>query len=174
MPETVHEGLAHKFGHNIDTDQIYPARYIEITDPEEMGQHAMSGIEQSFAGSFRAGNIVIAGRNFGCGSSREHAVRSLKQIGVGVLIAESFARIFYRNAINLGLPAVRCPGVWDMVSNGDRVRVDLSSGSVTNLVTGARLEGEGLPVFVLKIFEAGGVVPLRRQDRLDRSSPSSS
>jgi 3-isopropylmalate/(R)-2-methylmalate dehydratase small subunit len=161
MP-AVAKGRAFVFGANVDTDQIYPGRYLELTDEADVGRHAMEGAAPDFVGRFRPGDIIVAGRNFGCGSSREHAVRTLKAVRAGAVLAESFARIFYRNAINIGLPVLVCPGVAAAVSDGDVLTVDAASGTVVNDTTGARLSAEPLSGFALNILSAGGIVELLR------------
>jgi len=153
-------GRAFLYGDNIDTDQIYPGRYLELVKPEEVAAHCLEGADPSFAKKMNAGDVVVAGRNFGCGSSREHAVITLVHAGVGVLIAESFARIFYRNAINLGLPLIVCPGITDRVKEGNILEVDLHGGLVKNLTTSEEIQGEKLSDYVLKILQNGGIKPL--------------
>ena len=155
-------GKAFVYGTNIDTDQIYPGRFLDLTDPQQIGEHAMAGVDPDFIKSFKPGDLVIAATNFGCGSSREHAVITLKALGVGAIVAESFARIFYRNAINLGVPALVCPGIGKLVSSGDRLSVDLIKGIVTNESTGAVLQGEPFSEYVLAILDNGGIKPMIR------------
>lgn len=155
-------GQAFVYGANVDTDQIYPGRFLDLTDPQQIGKHAMSGVDSNFVKKFQPGDIVVGATNFGCGSSREHAVITLKALGVGVIIAESFARIFYRNAINLGVPALVCPGIGKLVSSGDRLSVDLIKGIVTNESTGTVLHGEPFSEYVLTILGNGGIKPMIR------------
>jgi len=157
-------GKTYKFGDNIDTDQIYPGRYLELTEPGEIAGRAMAGCRAGFTAVFETGGIIVGGRNFGCGSSREHAAIALKHLGVAAVVAESFARIFFRNAINLGLPAIRCPGITAAVHEGDLIEVDVVTGSVVNLSQGGReLRGEKLPQFVLAILAHGGIIPMWQQ-----------
>jgi len=157
-------GRVWKFGDDVNTDVIYPGKYLPLTDPEEMAAHAFEGVRPEFAKEVKQGDIVVAGRYFGCGSSREQAATCLRALGVGVVVAESFARIFYRNAINQGLPILVCPGISEQVEEGQELEVDLRRGSVKNLTTGAVLQAQPLPEFVLGILEAGGLIPwLRRR-----------
>ena len=156
MLETI-KGKVYRFGNNIDTDQIYPGRYLELTEPEEMGRHAMKGADSGFAEAVKPGDIVLAGVNFGCGSSREHAVITLKAVGVGAVVAKSFARIFYRNAINQGLPVVEIPDLdLSKVKTGDEMTIDIKSG-IIELPSGEQLSFTPLPKSILEIYEAGGV-----------------
>jgi 3-isopropylmalate/(R)-2-methylmalate dehydratase small subunit len=150
-------GKAHTFGKNIDTDQIYPGRYLELVKPEDIGKHAMEGADPKFLEKYSKGDIIIADKNFGCGSSREHAAITLKTIGVGAVISESFGRIFYRNSINLGLPLMVCQGVKEFVEEGDKLEIDLEEGIVKNITKNKILKGEKLPEFVLEMMEAGGI-----------------
>lgn len=156
-------GRAHVFGDNLDTDQIYPGQYLELVEAGQIGQHAMEGADPNFAGVFQPGDIIVGGTNFGCGSSREHAAIALLAVGAGVILAESFARIFYRNAINLGLPLLVSPGIADHVSPGDTLRVDLAKGVVQNRNTGTELKAEPMSEYVFDILESGGIKPLVRK-----------
>lgn len=161
--ERVWTGAVTVVGDNIDTDQIYPGRFLEITDPKEIGSHCLCGVDEAIASSFPAGGIVVAGRNFGCGSSREHAPIALLNMGARAVLADSFARIFFRNAINLGLPCVVCKGLRDQVRDGQHVTVDLEAGTVTIQETGAVLPCERLGDQAEKILNAGGIKPMMRQ-----------
>ena len=163
MKETV-KGQAFVFGHNLDTDQIYPGRYLELTDAEDVGQHAMEGADPEFVQKFKAGDIIVAGKNFGCGSSREQAPYALKVRQVGVILAESFARIFYRNAINLGLPVLICPDISQQVTDGDVLTVDFASGGGLNERTGRKFQAEPLSEYAIKIIESGGIAPLIKKE----------
>jgi len=156
-------GRAWKFGDDVNTDLIIPGKYLELTDPEEMSRHAMEGVDPAFAERVGAGDIVVGGRNFGCGSSREHAPLALKYAGVGAVVAESYARIFYRNAINIGLPALECPGVSCAVEEGDLLEVDLAGGVVTNGRTGARIRFTPLPDFMVEVLNEGGLAAYIRR-----------
>lgn len=158
-------GRAHIFGDNIDTDQIYPGRYLELTDKTKIASHCMEGVRPGFHREIEKGDIIVAGRNFGCGSSREHAAITIKEAGIAAVVAESFARIFFRNAINLGLPLITCKGISKNVKGGNVLEIQLSSGKITNLDTGEVFEGEGLPDFVLKILESGGIKSLYKQNK---------
>ena len=153
-------GKALVLGDNIDTDQIYPGRFLELTDHKEIGTHCLAGVSEEIARNFPEGGIVVAGRNFGCGSSREHAPIALINMGASAVIADSFARIFYRNAINLGLPLFVCPGVSQRIADGQEVKLDLAAGTVT--VGEEIFEGQKIGDYAMGILEAGGIKPLFR------------
>ena len=150
-------------GDNIDTDQIYPGRFLAITDPAEIGSHCLEGVSKDIAPSFPQGGIVVAGRNFGCGSSREHAPIALLNMGAAAVLADSFARIFFRNAVNLGLPPVICKGISRHVQAGQTLTLDLDAGTVTVQETGEVLPCERLGDQAMKILEAGGIKPMMRK-----------
>ncbi len=152
------KGTAHTFGDHIDTDQIIPARYLVTTDPRELAQHCMETADPEFVKRVRPGDVMVAGVNFGCGSSREHAPVSIKGAGVSCVIAKSFARIFFRNAINLGLPVLECPEAVDGIEAGDEVEVDLSSGTIRNLTTEQVFKAKPFEPFMMELLEAGGLV----------------
>ena len=152
-------GRVWKYGDNVNTDYIIPGRYMELTDPREMAKHAMEGIDPAFIKKVQEGDVIVGGTNFGCGSSREHAPLALKYAGVGCVIAESYARIFYRNAVNIGLPAVECSGITLAVKQEDRLELDLGNGTVTNVTQGTKLKFMSLPPFMLEVLNAGGLVP---------------
>jgi 3-isopropylmalate/(R)-2-methylmalate dehydratase small subunit len=158
-------GTAFVYGANIDTDQIYPGGYLDLTDPEVVAQHAMERVDPDFVKEVKPGDMIVADTNFGCGSSREHAAVTLKASGIAVVLAESFARIFYRNAINLGLPLLVCPGIASLVKRGDRLSVDLAAGTVTNLTTSATAAAQPISAYVMAILENGGVKPMIRKQR---------
>lgn len=158
--QKVIKGKAFVFGANIDTDQIYPGRYLELTDAHKVAKHTMEGIDPGFVKEFQPGDIVVASTNFGCGSSREHAAVALKAVGTGAILADSFGRIFYRNAINLGIPLLVCPRIHDLVKKGDMIKIDLSTGQVTNETTGVTTQAQPLSDYVLKILESGGIKPM--------------
>ncbi|RJS89604.1 3-isopropylmalate dehydratase small subunit [Candidatus Bathyarchaeota archaeon] len=157
------EGRVWKYGDNVNTDVILPGKYLVITDPVELGRHAMEGVDRDFSRKVRRGDVIVGGRNFGCGSSREHAPLALKAVGVGAVVAESLARIFYRNAINLGLPALECRGVSGLVQEGDLIVVDVLRGEVRNPRTGRSLRITPLPEFIVSILRAGGLIPYLRE-----------
>jgi 3-isopropylmalate/(R)-2-methylmalate dehydratase small subunit len=152
------KGKVWKFGDNINTDLIIPGRFMELSDPKEMAKHAMEGVDPIFSEKVNEGDFIVGGKNFGCGSSREHAPIALKHSGVGGVVAESFARIFYRNSINIGLPVIECPGVSEMVNVNDEIEIDITGGTIFNVTTGASLSFSPLPEFMLKILEEGGLV----------------
>ncbi|HUV55542.1 MAG TPA: 3-isopropylmalate dehydratase small subunit [Candidatus Krumholzibacteriaceae bacterium] len=158
------KGKAWNYGDDVNTDFILPGIYLELTDPDEMGRHAMEGIDPGFAGKVQPGDIVIGGRNFGLGSSREHAPIALKHSGVGAVVAEGFARIFYRNAANLGLPALECPDVSKEIKTGDTVEVDLTEGVIT-VNGGKQLWFKPVPEFMMEILEAGGLREYIKKNR---------
>ncbi len=153
-------GKALVFGKNIDTDQIFPGRYLELHDPADISKHVMAGASPEFAEKVVNGDIIVASTNFGCGSSREQAAIAIKHAGVGAIVAESFARIFYRNCINLGIPLLVCPGIGAITGEGDQITVDLATGAVHNLTKGTTTQGEALSEHVMNIIAAGGVKPM--------------
>jgi 3-isopropylmalate/(R)-2-methylmalate dehydratase small subunit len=157
------------YGDNVDTDVIIPARYLLTTDEAELGKHALEDLDPAFAGGVSHGDILVVGANFGCGSSREHAPLALKGAGVGAVVAASFARIFFRNAVNVGLPILVCPAAADFTEPGDDVRIDAAAGVFFNDTRGRRSDGEQLPAFVQDIVACGGLVGWTRK-RLEIAS----
>jgi 3-isopropylmalate/(R)-2-methylmalate dehydratase small subunit len=151
-------GKTIKFGDNINTDVIIPGKYLELIDPEELGRHALEGLDPTFVNRAREGVILVGGKNFGCGSSREQAPIALKSAGVRCVLAGSFARIFYRNSINIGLPALECPSISEKVDDGDLLSVDLKTGTVENQTKGTSLNTSPLPQFILNLLEEGGLI----------------
>lgn len=151
-------GTVFKYGDNVDTDVIIPARYLNSSDPKELAAHCMEDIDKEFIHKVKAGDIVVAEKNFGCGSSREHAPIALKAAGVSCVIAETFARIFYRNAINIGLPIIECPAASKGIEQGDEVEVDFDSGMIYDRTKGTEFKGQAFPEFMQKIIEAEGLV----------------
>lgn len=151
-------GKVHKFGDNVDTDVIIPARYLNSTDARELAAHCMEDIDAEFVHKVQSGDIVVAGANFGCGSSREHAPLVIKTCGVSCVIAATFARIFYRNAINIGLAILECPQAAAEIADGDDVSVDFDSGVITDNTTGKTYQAEPFPPFIQKIIENGGLM----------------
>ncbi len=157
------EGKVWKYGDNVDTDVIIPARYLVTSDPQALAAHCMEDIDETFAKQVQAGDIIVGGRNFGCGSSREHAPISIKAAGVSCVVAESFARIFFRNAINIGLPILESAEAAREAQKGDVLRVDLLAGTITNLRNGKTYQAAPYPPFVLEIIKAGGLVAYARR-----------
>ena len=152
------KGKVFKYGDNVDTDVIIPARYLAIADPRELAEHCMEDIDKDFVKKVQPGNIMVAGKNFGCGSSREHAPIAIKAAGVSCVIAETFARIFYRNAINIGLPIIECPEASRKIQNGDEVEIDFNTGVIQDLTTGESFQGQAFPEFMQKIIAAEGLI----------------
>lgn len=152
------KGHVFKYGDNVDTDVIIPARYLNSSDPAELAQHCMEDIDKDFIRRISPGDLIVADKNFGCGSSREHAPIAIKAAGVSCVIAETFARIFYRNAINIGLPIMECPEASKGIEAGDEVEVDFDSGQIRNLTKGTVFQGQPFPEFMQKIIRAGGLV----------------
>lgn len=153
------KGKTFVFGNNVDTDQIYPARFVQFTDIEDVAKYAMTGADPEFIQKVSTGDIIVAGTNFGCGSSREHAAITLKAVGISVIIAESFGRIFFRNGINLGIPLIVCPNITRLVNNEEIISVDLSVGQILrNKKTITTIEP--LSDYILNILESGGIKPL--------------
>ena len=155
----MYTGKVYKYGDNVDTDVIIPARYLNAPSPDELAKHCMEDIDASFAGKVQPGDIIVGGANFGCGSSREHAPISIRACGVRCVIAASFARIFYRNSINIGFPILECPEAAAAIQNGDTVSVDFDSGLIRDETTGKEFRATALPPFIGRIVEDGGLLP---------------
>ena len=151
-------GTVFKYGDNVDTDVIIPARYLNSSNPDELATHCMEDIDKDFVKKVKTGDIIVADKNFGCGSSREHAPIAIKAAGVSCVIAETFARIFYRNAINIGLPIIECAEASKGIEAGDEVEVDFDSGIITNKTKGTTFKGQAFPPFMQKIIAAGGLI----------------
>lgn len=151
-------GTVFKYGDNVDTDVIIPARYLNSSDGNELAKHCMEDIDADFVKMVKKGDIIVANKNFGCGSSREHAPLSIKCAGVSCVIAETFARIFYRNAINIGLPIIECPEAAKNIEAGDDVEVDFDSGMIYNKTKGTEFQGQAFPEFMQKIITSGGLM----------------
>ena len=151
-------GRVFKYGDNVDTDVIIPARYLNSSDPKELATHCMEDIDKEFVNKISKGDLIVATKNFGCGSSREHAPIAIKAAGVSCVIAETFARIFYRNAINIGLPIIECPEAANSIAEGDEVEVDFDSGVITNKTKGEHYQGQAFPEFMQKIIAAEGLI----------------
>ena len=151
-------GTVFKYGDNVDTDVIIPARYLNSSDPAELASHCMEDIDKDFVGKVKAGDLIVAEKNFGCGSSREHAPAAIKAAGVSCVIAETFARIFYRNAINIGLPIIECPEAANGIRAGDEVEVDFDTGVIYDKTQETQFKGQAFPPFMQKIIDAGGLI----------------
>jgi 3-isopropylmalate/(R)-2-methylmalate dehydratase small subunit len=156
-------GKVHKYGADINTDVIIPARYLNVWDADELAQHCMEDIDPDFITGMRPGDIIVAGTNFGCGSSREHAPLAIKAAGVGCVIANSFARIFYRNALNIGLPILECEEAAEKTDAGDVLEVELSTGEIVNTTKGVTFRAKPFPEFMLELIEAGGLIEYTRR-----------
>jgi len=153
------QGTAYKFGHNVDTDQIISAKYLVTTDAKELAPHCLEIVDADFPKKAKAGDILVAGKNFGCGSSREHAPLAIQGLGLGLVIAESFARIFFRNCINIGIPILECPEAAQATKTGDRLEVDLDQGLIKNLTQNKTYQAQALPPFMHELIQAGGLMP---------------
>lgn len=151
-------GTVHKYGDNIDTDVIIPARYLNSSDGTELAKHCMEDIDKDFVTRVKSGDIIVANKNFGCGSSREHAPLAIKCAGISCVIAETFARIFYRNAINIGLPIIECPEAAASIQSGDEVEIDFDSGKIVNKTRQQEFQGQAFPEFMQKIIKAEGLM----------------
>ncbi len=152
------KGRVHKYGDNVNTDEIIPARYLNSTNPADLAEHCMEDIDPEFVNKMKSGDIIVAEHNFGCGSSREHAPIAIKAAGVSCVIAKTFARIFYRNSINTGLPILECPEAVDSISDGDEVEIELESGRIVNRSTGREFQARPFPPFMSELIAAGGLI----------------
>jgi len=157
------KGKVHKYGANVDTDAIVPARYLNVSEPAELARHCMEDIDQEFVNRVQTGDIIVATTNFGCGSSREHAPLAIKASGISCVIAKSFARIFFRNAINIGSPLLECEEAVDNIEAGDTVEVDLFNGKIKNLTNGMEFTAKPYPDFMAELISAGGLVEYTKQ-----------
>ena len=153
-----YKGTVHRYGRDVDTDVIIPARYLNTSDPAELAKHCLEDLDATFVEKVNPGDIIVAEENFGCGSSREHAPIAIKAAGVSCVIAETFARIFYRNAINIGLPIIECPEASRKIQNGDEVEIDFNTGVIQDLTTGESFQGQAFPEFMQKIIAAEGLI----------------
>lgn len=152
------KGTVHKYGDNVDTDVIIPARYLNTADMNELAKHCMEDIDIDFAKNVKQGDLIVAEANFGCGSSREHAPAAIKASGVSCVIAKTFARIFYRNAINIGLPIIECEEAAEKIQNGDVVEIDFDTGVITNLTRNETYQGQSFPEFLINIINKNGLL----------------
>ena len=152
------KGFVHKYGDNVDTDVIIPARYLNIADKKELATHCMEDIDKNFVQVVKGGDVMVGGFNFGCGSSREHAPMVIKESGISCVIAKTFARIFYRNAINIGLAILECPEASEKIQNGDEVAIDFDTGLITNLTRNETYQANPFPEFIKEIIQAGGLM----------------
>ncbi len=160
------KGKVFKFGDDIDTDIIVPATYLSTFDEKELAKHCMEYTNPEFYSEVKKGDIVVAGKNFGCGSSREHAPIAIKGCGVSIVIAKSFARIFYRNALNIGLYILECPDAVDEINQGDEVSVDVDTGEITNVTTGVKYQAQPFPKFIQNIIECGGLINAIKENKI--------
>ena len=151
-------GFVHKYGNDVDTDVIIPARYLNTSDPKELAEKCMIDIDADFVNKVKQGDIMVAGDNFGCGSSREHAPIAIKASGIACVVAKTFARIFYRNAINIGLPIVECKEAAEAIESGDEVEIDFDTGIIKDLTTGESFTGQPFPEFIKEIIKQGGLI----------------
>ena len=158
------KGKVFRYKDNVDTDVIIPARYLNTSDPKELATHCMEDIDSSFVKNVNEGDIIVADKNFGCGSSREHAPIAIKASGISCVIAKSFARIFFRNSLNIGLPILECPEAVDGISSGEIVSVDFSSGLIKNETTGKEYKAEPFPPFMQDLISAGGLAPYIKEN----------
>ncbi len=163
------KGCVYKFGEDVDTDQIIPARYLNTSDPSELAAHCMEDADPTFAGRVQPDSVMVAGKNFGCGSSREHAPIAIKAAGVSCVIASTFARIFYRNAINIGLPILECPEAAVALQEGDEVKVDIANGLIKNLTHPGEYQAVPFPPFMQKIVSRGGLINYVSERMKDRA-----
>jgi len=164
------KGKVHKYGANVDTDVIIPARYLNVSEPSELAKHCMEDIDKDFVGRVEPGDIIVATTNFGCGSSREHAPLSIKAAGISCIIAKSFARIFFRNAINIGLPLLECEEAVDKTEAGDIVEVDLATGKINNLTRGIKFTAKPYPDFMAELISDGGLIEHTKKRLASRRS----
>ena len=162
------KGKVHKYGADVNTDVIIPARYLNISDPAELAKHCMEDMDKKFVKKVKAGDIIMATTNFGCGSSREHAPLAIKAAGVSCVIARSFARIFFRNAINIGLPLLECEEAVDNTGDGDTLQVDLSRGEIKNLTSGRIFNARPYPDFMAELISAGGLIAYTKKRLAER------
>ncbi len=162
------KGRVHKYGANVDTDAIIPARYLNVSEPEELARHCMEDIDKDFVTEVEPGDIIMAATNFGCGSSREHAPLAIKAAGVSCVIAGTFARIFFRNAINIGLPLLECEQAVSGTESGDILEVDLASGKIKNLTSGKVFAARPYPDFMAKLISSGGLIEYTRKRLANR------
>ncbi len=162
------KGKVHKYGADVNTDAIIPARYLNVSEPAELAKHCMEDLDKDFVGRVEAGDIIVATTNFGCGSSREHAPLAIKAAGVSCIIAKSFARIFFRNAINIGLPLLECEETVDNTEAGDILEIDLASGRIKNLTNGTEFMAESYPDFIAELISAGGLIAYTKKRLVSR------
>ena len=156
-------GKVHRYGSDVNTDVIIPARYLYESDPDELARHCMEDIDRDFVKRVQAGDIIVADTNFGCGSSREHAPLAMKAAGIGCIVAKSFARIFFRNALNIGLPILECVEAAESTAQGDMLEVELSTGEIVNVTRGLTFRAKPYPDFMLQLMEAGGLIEFTRR-----------
>ena len=158
MENMILKGSVHKYGANVNTDEIIPARYLTTSDPKELAKYCMKDIDDNFAQTVKIGDVIVADKNFGCGSSREHAPISIKGAGVSCVIAKSFARIFFRNSINIGLPIIESEEAVDNINDGDKLEIDLAKGEIKNITTKQIYKAQPFPEFMQKLIKSGGLL----------------
>ena len=157
------QGIAYIFGDDIDTDAIIPARYLNTSDPKELASHCMEDADKEFPNKVKPGDVIVGGKNFGCGSSREHAPLAIKTAGVQAVIAKSFARIFFRNSFNIGFPIMECPEAVDSISEGDKIEIDFANGKIKNLTKNEEYKSEPFPPFIENLIQSGGLMNLAKK-----------
>ncbi len=162
----ISKGKVFRYGDNVDTDVIIPARYLNTSNPKELASHCMEDIDKSFRTEVKKGDIIVADKNFGCGSSREHAPIAIKESGISCVIAKTFARIFYRNSINIGLPILECPEAVDAIKKGDEVEVNFDTGVIYDITNGKKFQSEPFPGFMQKIINCGGLAAYIREEKI--------
>ncbi len=158
------KGKVYKYGDNVDSDVLFPARYLTINDQKEMAAHALEDLDRDFVKTVKPGDVIVAGVYFGCGSQRDHAVMAMKEIGVGCVIAKSYARSFYRNCINIGLPLIECPEAAEGIEKGDEIEVDFSTGEIRDITSGKVFQASPFPEFIQKVIDAGGIMEYTKKE----------
>lgn len=158
------KGKVFKYGDNVDSDVLFPARYLTINDIKEMGAHALEDLDRDFVKQVKPGDVIVAGIYFGCGSQRDHAVMAMKEVGVGCVIAKSYARSFYRNCINIGLPLIECPEAAEAIEKGDEITINFDTGIIEDLTTGKTFNAPPFPEYIQKVIDAGGIMEFTKKE----------